>query len=68
METIKIKYFNHQIDKIKKFSVGNWIDLRSAINLMEVAYYGSSDKKVTKEIKKMYNSDLLVMNNFYELA
>lgn len=33
METIKIKYFNHQIDKIKKFNLGSWIDLRSAINV-----------------------------------
>lgn len=33
MEAIKIKYFNHQIDKIKRFSIGSWIDLRSAINI-----------------------------------
>jgi len=30
METIKIKYFDKEIDKIKKFSNGDWIDLRSA--------------------------------------
>lgn len=33
METIQIKYFNHQIDKIKKFNTGDWVDLRSAINI-----------------------------------
>lgn len=29
METIKIKYFNSEIDKIEKISKGDWIDLRS---------------------------------------
>ena len=27
---IKIKYFNKEIDKIEKFELGDWIDLRSA--------------------------------------
>lgn len=30
METIKIKYFDNEIDKIEKISKGDWIDLRSA--------------------------------------
>lgn len=30
METIKIKYFDHEIDKISKIANGDWIDLRSA--------------------------------------
>ena len=30
MEIIKIKYFDKEIDKIKKVSTGDWIDLRSA--------------------------------------
>lgn len=30
MKTIKIKYFDNEIDKIEKFSKGDWIDLRSA--------------------------------------
>lgn len=30
MEIIKIKYFDQEIDKIQKISVGDWIDLRSA--------------------------------------
>lgn len=30
METIKIKYFDQEIDKIQKITVGDWIDLRSA--------------------------------------
>lgn len=30
METIKIKYFDQEINKIQKISVGDWIDLRSA--------------------------------------
>ena len=29
-ETIKIKYFNPDIEQIQKISVGDWIDLRSA--------------------------------------
>ena len=29
-ETIKIKYFDQEIEKIQKISVGDWIDLRSA--------------------------------------
>lgn len=30
IETIKIKYFDKEIDKIKKINTGDWIDLRSA--------------------------------------
>lgn len=30
MKTIKIKYHNKKIDKIKKFANGDWIDLRAA--------------------------------------
>ena len=30
METIKIKYFDNEIDKIEKISNGDWIDLRAA--------------------------------------
>lgn len=30
METIKIKYFDNEIDKISKIDVGDWIDLRAA--------------------------------------
>ena len=30
METIKIKYFDNEIDKIEKISIGDWIDLRAA--------------------------------------
>lgn len=30
METIKIKYFDNEIDKIEKLSIGDWIDLRAA--------------------------------------
>ena len=30
METIKIKYFDHEIEKISKIAKGDWIDLRSA--------------------------------------
>lgn len=29
-ETIKIKYFDNEIDKIKKIEKGDWIDLRAA--------------------------------------
>ena len=29
-ETIEVKYFDKEIDKIEKFSNGDWIDLRSA--------------------------------------
>ena len=30
MEKIKIKYFDKNIDKIKKINKGDWVDLRSA--------------------------------------
>jgi len=30
METIKIKYFNDEIERIEKIDKGDWIDLRSA--------------------------------------
>lgn len=41
METIKIKYFDDEIEKIQKISVGDWIDLRSAerVELKAGEYY-----------------------------
>ena len=30
MKPIKVKYFNKDIEKIKKIKVGNWVDLRAA--------------------------------------
>lgn len=30
METIKIKYFTEEIDKLEKIEQGDWIDLRAA--------------------------------------
>ena len=30
VQNIKIKYFDNEIDKIEKISIGDWIDLRSA--------------------------------------
>lgn len=41
METIKIKYFDQEIEKIKKITKGDWIDLRSAesVALKKGEYY-----------------------------
>ena len=41
METIKIKYFDQEIEKIKKINKGDWIDLRSAetVALKKGEYY-----------------------------
>ena len=41
METIKIKYFDKEIDKIEKISKGDWIDLCSAetINLKKGEFH-----------------------------
>lgn len=41
METIKIKYFDQEIEKIKKINKGDWIDLRSAetVYLRKGEYY-----------------------------
>lgn len=33
METIKIKYFTNDIDKINKIDNGDWIDLRAALTV-----------------------------------
>ena len=41
METIKIKYFDQEIEKIKKINKGDWIDRRSAetVALKKGEYY-----------------------------
>lgn len=41
METIKIKYFDKDIEKIEKITKGDWIDLRSAetVSLKKGEYY-----------------------------
>lgn len=41
METIKIKYFDKDIEKIEKIKKGDWIDLRSAetVHLKKGEYY-----------------------------
>ncbi len=49
----KIKIDNESIDYIAKIS-GN--DLRYAYNLLEVAYYSTSDKKINLEILKKINN------------
>jgi dUTP pyrophosphatase len=33
MEIIKIKYISKDIDKLKKIDIGDWIDLRSSIDI-----------------------------------
>lgn len=33
METVKIKYFNDEIERLEKISKGDWIDLRAAENV-----------------------------------
>ena len=33
METIKLKYFVSDIERIEKIAVGDWIDLRAAMNV-----------------------------------
>lgn len=40
-ETIKIKYFDNEIDKIEKIDKGDWIDLRAAetVELKQGQYY-----------------------------
>ena len=48
-----IKITNEAINTIAKLSSG---DLRTAINLLEVAYYGSNDKNVTLESVKNINA------------
>lgn len=41
METIKIKYFDKDIEKIEKINKGDWIDLRSVetVHLKKSEYY-----------------------------
>ena len=46
--TIKIKYFDKEIDKIEKVNIGDWIDLRAAETVKlkkgefeEVSYAGN---------------------------
>ena len=40
MKTIKVKYFDKEIEKIEKIKVGNWVDLRAAkdIELKQFEY------------------------------
>ncbi len=40
--TIRIKYFDKEIDKVEPISVGNWIDLRAAetIELKFLSFQG----------------------------
>lgn len=41
VKKIKIKYFDQEIDKIKKITTGNWVDLRSAeeVSLMKGEFH-----------------------------
>lgn len=56
----KIKIDDDSIKLIAKLSSG---DFRSALNLLEIAYYSSSDKKVTVDLIRSINAKPIIMGD-----
>lgn len=57
MDTIKVKYHNKNIDKIKKIDKGDWIDLRAAENVsLKAGEFKLVNLGVSMELPKGYEA------------
>lgn len=66
-ETIKIKYFTDKIDKIQKIDKGDWIDLRSAQNVvLKAGEFKLIPLGVAMELPKGYEAHVVPRSSTYK--
>lgn len=64
---IKIKYFTDQIDKIKKITQGDWIDLRSSINCeLKAGEFKLIPLGVAMELPKGYEAHIVPRSSTFK--
>ena len=67
METIKIKYFTDEIDKINKIDIGDWIDLRSAQTIeMKAGEFKLIPLGVAMQLPKGYEAHAVPRSSTYK--
>ena len=67
MEVIKIKYFDKDIDKLEKISIGDWIDLRSAIDIdLKAGEYKAIPLGVGMILPKGYEAHIVPRSSTYK--
>lgn len=67
METIKIKYFTNEIDKIKKVDNGDWIDLRAAETVeMKTGEFKLIPLGVAMELPTGYEAHVVPRSSTYK--
>ena len=67
MEKIKIKYFDKNIDKIKKINKGDWIDLRSAEDVdLKEGEFKLISLGVSMELPKGYEAHIVPRSSTFK--
>ena len=67
MEKIKIKYFDKNIDKIKKINKGDWIDLRSAEDVeLKAGDFKLISLGVSMELPKGYEAHIVPRSSTFK--
>ena len=67
MEQIKIKYFNNELEKIKKIEKGDWIDLRSSITVtLRAGEFKLIPLGVAMELPKGYEAHVVPRSSTYK--
>lgn len=66
-ETIKIKYFTNEIDKIQKIDKGDWIDLRSAETVeLKAGEFKLIPLGIAMELPKGYEAHIVPRSSTYK--
>jgi len=64
---IKIKYFNNQLEKIKKITKGDWIDLRSSIDVeLKEGEFKLIPLGVAMELPKGYEAHIVPRSSTFK--
>lgn len=67
MEKIKIKYFDKDIDKIKKINKGDWVDLRSAETIhLKKGEFHLVNLGVGMELPEGYEANIVPRSSTYK--
>lgn len=67
METIKIKYFTDEIDKIKKIDKGDWIDLRASETIeLKSGEFKLIPLGVAMELPRGYEAHIVPRSSTYK--
>ena len=67
METIKIKYFTDEIDKIEKIDKGDWIDLRAAETIeLKAGEFKLIPLGVAMQLPKGYEAHVVPRSSTYK--